>query len=146
MENQQVKFRGKTRAGKWLYGSLINNIFSDSKTKKAMTYIIDPDYIEDAVIPETVGQWTGLKDIDGKEVYDGDIIKSNIYPFYCEKKLNYVGIVEYDNNLAAWYYELKKVSNRVGGGSVGGMLQNIIPFDFNVIGNITDNSEILEIR
>lgn len=53
------KFRGKTKDEKWVYGNIFDDSFSD--------------FIK-SVLPETVGQWTGLLDKKGKEIYDGDIL------------------------------------------------------------------------
>lgn len=88
--NRQIKFRGKRAdSGEWVYGDLLQIaggccIYFGSKTET-----LTPDIPEESnvfvelmdsecavVIPDTVGQFTGLLDSKGKEIYEKDIIEA----------------------------------------------------------------------
>lgn len=96
--NKEIKFRGKTADGKWVYGSY----FWLAINGKAKHFIIKSGFImhenfdlttvSTEVIPETVGQFTGLLDGKGNEIYEWDIMKF----VYCPKSLNqtHIGIVQ----------------------------------------------------
>ena len=113
---RKIKFRGRDFAGMWHIGDLIHND-DDLLIRKGCFSI----FIEN----ETAGQFTGLLDKNGKEIYEGDIYR-------------------YDNPDS-----INEVSYCAGGGFAGFDLTPAIHsenrlLDVEVIGNIHDNPELLK--
>ena len=132
-EIREVIFRGKrTDNGEWIEGSLLGIDWCD----KPSTYSIAPNTpvsVFYSVIPETVGQYTGLTDKNGVRIFEGDIL-------HCVSKLDSAKMVvifecgEYRMVLA------EKFKDYIG--NCG--FYAITCFEKEVIGNIHDNPEILK--
>ena len=118
---REILFRGKrTDNGEWIYG-LPHYILDDEIEFICVTGKIYPNCFK--VIPETVGQFTGLVDKNGVRIFEGDIVKyySSVYEIsYIKKYTRFAG--------------------RDGSCIFAGIpLENT-----EVIGNIHDNPELLE--
>ena len=78
MEIRNIKFKAKRLDnGEWVVGSLIRS----TAGAKERAYIVDnfrsmSDYSVVGIDPSTVCQFTGLKDCEGKEIWEGDILES----------------------------------------------------------------------
>jgi uncharacterized phage protein (TIGR01671 family) len=140
-------YRGKcVESGNWFYGSLI-------KTRNNEYLIVDWDYgfifekCIHKVIPETVGQYTELKDANGKEAFEEDIILITGGFLYVVKYGEFLPIC-----LEEYLIELgRKPSNIIGlyGQCVKGEGDDVlIPSGgrFQIIGNIHDNPELLTLE
>lgn len=77
MMNREIKFRGKRIANdEWAYGSLLR--WPDGDCTILESKDDGSNYVwKREIDPKTVGQFTGLHDADGKEIYEGDIIESS---------------------------------------------------------------------
>lgn len=124
--NREILFRGKLIGDdRWSYGNLV--------IKHNSISIITPDSTPlgryGQVMPETVGQYTGLTDKNGKRIFEGDIISF----FNGEDNTNYE---------IGWYKNQYIVSNNDDGNDT---LDDFVCEKSIVIGNIYDNPELMEV-
>lgn len=87
-------------------------------------------------------QFTGLRDCNGVDVYEGDVVTRDDYPFVSEGLVNYRGEVYFDENALVWAVAMHVISDRVRGAACGFSLNE--HDDYRVIGNIHENPELLE--
>ncbi len=135
---REILFRGaqKVDGAKsliWYEGSLV--IETDGYTREK-EYYIQNENCSYLVNPETVGQYTGLSDKNGKKIFVGDIVK------VCRGKDIEKGIIYYDERIGAY-------AVLYNDGNINLLFDIFTSKDSNVyievIGNIHDNPELLEV-
>lgn len=133
---REIKFRGRKSNGEWIYGDLVHNVGVG-----ASTALIFPEEAHDSwdryiVLTDTIGQFTGMLDGNGQEIFEGDIMRIPETEFNIE----IIGVVDFDrgsyvvrsffsgtHSSLAWAVRERQSGERRG----------------VVIGNIYDNPELL---
>ena len=141
-----IKFRGKDLdTDKWIKGDLVQTIGYYPQVRSS--YCDDQGKLQyqlTAVKPETVGQFTGLLDKNGKEIYEGDILRGDEYPYNCDVVDNYFVEIVWADNVCGFYRITHKKPNSTVRGISHGNWSELDEEDiksFEVIGNIHDNPE-----
>ena len=166
---REILFRGKRlHDNKWIYGNFVSDCEGNPHIIEPRFFYEDGHHLqyEDNtdtpvfIIPETVGQYTGLTDKNGKRIFEGDIVRYNTYDdFDCQSVAKFG---EYNQDGSAGEYSASKcigfyvdVDNftcpdlcEYGSNCFSNYLkqQNILEVAqyCEIIGNIHDNPELLE--
>lgn len=119
-----IKFRAQDIASnKWLFGDIRHH-------KNDVCIFEQGGNIGEQVKPETVGQFTGLTDKDGKEIYEGDVIRINL----TDGSTTISSVVW--NRRGYW-----KCDIYINHGVQLGLIDKV---RIEVIGNIHDNPELIK--
>ena len=144
MIDEVRKYRGKTKSGEWIYGDVVrigatedDQIVLFSENKKYCGIGIEITdlciYERKNVLTETIGQCSTVKDKNGVEMYEGDIVYGAV----------------------RWLERYKPAVVTFQNGSFGllwhrGDVEEFNPFtsmcnvEYEVVGNIYDNPELME--
>jgi len=131
---REIKFRGKSDLFGWVYGfyTIIDgscHIFEEKDLTEDGHHIRQESDRPTWVDPNTVGQYTGLKDANGKEIYEGDIVACGFFVYrvvYNDKGFASFGLLRKGDMYMHYFEEAMKAN------------------ECEVIGNIHDNQELIE--
>lgn len=158
---REIKFRGRKSNGEWIYGDLVHNVGVG-----ASTALIFPEEAHDSwdryiVLTDTIGQFTGLHDKNGKEVYEGDVLviceyENMLKDVVCEESEHELftldelkGKLQQQYKSVIHYEDCTLFASEQDGcdiylASLAGDMRKSYPiFEYEVIGNIHDNAELL---
>lgn len=147
---REIKFRAKDFTGKWRYGSFLERKYFDFRDGvqnfvssyyisgiendwTTSTVALNKEYL---IISDTIGQYTGLKDKNGKRIFEGDILRNSKNDLFVVRYI----CGGFDCEPIKEFYKQPKISwNTLG------ELQNASWVEDNteVIGNIYDNPNLL---
>ncbi len=124
---REILFRGKrTDNGEWVQGYICRYGWIG----KEKDYII-PDYASALytaeIDPETVGQYTGLTDMNGRKIFEGDTVWNSYDEDY--------GKVEWDNDMAKFIITFPTFTVDFA---------NVYGEELEIVGNVYDNPELLK--
>lgn len=126
---REILFRGKkVDDGEWIEGGFHQHFWDSGES----AFIYGEDNYANCVIPETVGQYTGITDKNGKRIFEGDILKN----FKCFGSTS--GVVVFNEG----GFEIKGLTPNSPETICYGFWQ--VKPNIEVVGNIHDNGELLE--
>ena len=120
---RKIKFRGLSLTGDWIYGNL-----DDQGDMVEIFNRDDGIFSKSVVMPKTVGQYTGLKDKNGKEIYEGEILKN-------KREENFK--LYWNEEMCAFYLQ------NISWLSEDTLVEFHRMENFEIIGNIFENKELL---
>lgn len=148
--NREILFRGFERDrknGEWVYGS---TLLGCDYCGESVVYIYPHDTKIDGrgcignyegvrVIPESVGQWTGYKDKNGKKIFEGDILERR-----GERAGINATVIRFENGcFTSNVFDLMTDGDPIGDIEYG--IVSIID-KFEVIGNEYENPNLIELK
>ena len=140
---REILFRGKRlEIGDFVEGSLI--VYPDGDCYIARPSG-DPNVLDKFIVdPDTIGQYTGLKDKDGRRIFEGDILGIKFFPQYVER-ISWEGPPD---AIATVFWDLNAFSLQAKNG-IDFRYADFCDINYDhtkIIGNIHENPELLEVK
>ena len=145
-----IKFKAKNRICEWVKGDLLQHLdgtvyIGENEGPWTDDGLCNSDYTHVEIVdPDTVCQFTGFLDKNGKEIYEGDVLRSDEYPYSCigdKRRDNYYAVVYYCEEGACFGTVTAKNPSSDVGGISDGILDDVEREkmkNFEVIGNVHD--------
>ena len=131
---REILFRGKRiDTGEWVYGDLVHSVDFGEDGLFDIIQIWAKDADLPVVYPETIGQYTGFTDMNGVNIFTGDIVEIEDDGRKIRREIVFSqGSFQFHRSggLAPMRYNLKDSNT----------------FNGIIIGNVSDNPELIEVR
>lgn len=144
---REILFRGKQiKYGKWIEGYYCPKPYSHFPCEPTIFPFetINKDWHGERVDPETVGQYTGLTDKNGRKIFEGDIVAGTAY------SSEWIGVIVWIDEIATfgarYFHRTDPTAWQNSSILTAVSRHRQDKFAAQVIGNIYDNPELLEVK
>lgn len=143
----------------WTQGYLFDNDFSGDEKRFFVGSLVIEDYVGIGcdewditgisfyeIDSDTICQCTGLKDVNGKYIFEHDVMNGYSYPYLSDGNHNYYGLCDWFEDLKAFMiYTIKNPDAKIRGISHGNteFMEEWNPEMWEIIGNEFDNPELM---
>ena len=136
-----IKFRGLTLATKEMIYGLVNKSNQPAEYDDIISnYRIASNSENRFVIPETIGQFIGLHDKNGKEIYEGDMLRDD----YTDEDIliEDYSVVVWDKKFCQWAIDNSFAKD---GSSFTNLVEYFGRETFEIVGNIFENADLVKL-
>ena len=134
---REIKFKGKRESGEWVCGHyycdevIVESTFS--RTAHFIKRVSNGWFVEKEVDPETVGQFTGSQDKEGKDIYAGDVVQAAHGKCLVKWNENRSAFMLYDLTDELYMMNMEPY-----------LARHVAVYGVEILGNIHDNPELVK--